>query len=83
MYTYTYIRSRKIPVLYLLRSAPPMASLMAFRVSTPEDPPERVRAIELLPVWPKTCQSRALAENVTLPSINVSVFALPFRFQFC
>ena len=53
-----------------------MASLMAFRIATPDDLPERVRAVEMQPAWPKTCQSRALEESTILPSIHVRLLNL-------
>ena len=64
------ILRRKIPVLYLPKSAPPVPALLAFPVPSLESLPERVRAIELKPVWPKTCEAQALA-SIDLPAIHV------------
>ncbi|EKM55636.1 uncharacterized protein PHACADRAFT_121358 [Phanerochaete carnosa HHB-10118-sp] len=60
-----------IPVYYLPKTRPSMATLLELPPLSLDAVSNRVKAISLMPTWPSTCQARSLTSQGTeLPSVQ-------------
>ena len=64
--------SRKIPVLYLPKTRPSVPSLIELPPLEQDMTSERVKAVQLAPRWPGTCQAQNLTSQGTeIPTVHV------------